>query len=63
VGEIIVVTGANLPIGRRVVAAALAEPGVDRVVAIGAHPSTHKNLVPAEAQSCCSHHSLSMIRD
>jgi nucleoside-diphosphate-sugar epimerase len=48
VGEIIVVTGANLPIGRRVVAAALAEPGVDRVVAIGAHPSTHKNLVPAD---------------
>ena len=34
-----VVTGADLPIGRRVVAAALAEPGVDRVVAVGAQPS------------------------
>ena len=39
VGEIVVVTGADLPIGRRVVAAALAEPGVDRVVAVGAQPS------------------------
>lgn len=35
-GEVIVVTGADLPIGRRVVAAALAEPGIDRVVAVGA---------------------------
>ena len=34
-----VVTGADLPIGRRVVAAALAEPGIDRVVAVGAQPS------------------------
>lgn len=39
-GEVVVVTGAGLPIGRRIVAAALAEPGVDRVVAVGAHPSS-----------------------
>lgn len=32
------VTGADLPIGRRVVAAALSEPGVERVVAVGAPP-------------------------
>jgi nucleoside-diphosphate-sugar epimerase len=42
VGEIVVVTGAELPIGRRVVAAALAEPGVDRVVAVGADPDPRK---------------------
>ena len=35
-----VVTGADLPIGRRVVAAALAEPGVERVVAVGAQPTS-----------------------
>lgn len=42
------VTGADLPIGRRVVAAALREPGVDRVVAVGAHPRTHSIPVPPE---------------
>jgi len=42
VGEIVVVTGADLPIGRRVIAAALAEPGVDRVVAVGAQPSIRR---------------------
>ena len=42
------VTGANLPIGRRVVAAALAEPGVERVVAVGAHPSTHSIATPSD---------------
>jgi nucleoside-diphosphate-sugar epimerase len=40
VGEIVVVTGADLPIGRRVVTAALSEPGVDRVVAVGAQPKS-----------------------
>ena len=48
VGEIVVVTGADLPIGRRVVAAALSEPGVDRVVAIGAQPSTRRLTGEAE---------------
>ena len=48
VGEIVVVTGADLPIGRRVVAAALSEPGVDRVVAIGAQPSTRRLTGDAE---------------
>lgn len=42
VGETIVVTGADLPIGRRVVAAALDEPGVDRVVAVGTDPDLRR---------------------
>lgn len=41
-GEIVVVTGADLPIGRRVVVAALGLEGVDRVVAIGAPGSTRE---------------------
>ena len=36
------ITGAELPAGRRLVRAALAEPGVDRVVAVGAHPSQRR---------------------
>lgn len=36
------VTGAQLPIGRRVVIAALAEPGVDRVIAVGADPDPRR---------------------
>lgn len=42
VGETVVVTGADLPIGRRVVAAALMEPGVERVVAVGADPDPRR---------------------
>jgi len=34
-GEIVVVTGADGPVGRRVVTLALQEPGVERVVAVG----------------------------
>lgn len=41
-GEVIVVTGADLPIGRRAVADALVEPGVDRVVAVGADPDPRR---------------------
>lgn len=40
-----VVTGAELPIGRRVVAAALAEPGIDRVVAVGAQTTWRSAVV------------------
>lgn len=47
-GEIVVVTGADLPIGRRLVVAALAESGVDRVVAVGAHPSQRRSLAAIE---------------
>lgn len=43
-----VVTGADLPIGRRVVAAALAEPGVDRVIAVGAQPSARGNIADTD---------------
>ena len=38
------ITGAELPVGRRLVRAALVEPGVDRVVAVGAHPSHGRTL-------------------
>lgn len=41
-GEVIVVTGADLPIGRRAVADALAQPGVVRVVAVGADPDPRR---------------------
>jgi len=43
-GEVVVITGADLPVGRRLVAAALAEPGVDRVVAVGAQPAQRRML-------------------
>jgi len=43
-GEVVVVTGADLPLGRRLVVAALAEPGVDRVVAVGAQPAQRRVL-------------------
>lgn len=42
------ITGAGLPVGRRLVRAALVEPGVDRVVAIGAHPSHRRGLGSVE---------------
>lgn len=50
-GEVIVITGADLPVGRRLVRAALAEPGVDRVVAVGAHPSQRRGLVAIEGEA------------
>jgi nucleoside-diphosphate-sugar epimerase len=40
-GEIVVVTGADGPVGRRVVGLALDEPGVDRVVAVGRDLGDH----------------------
>lgn len=42
------VTGAELPIGRRVVAAAMAEPGIDRVVAVGAQTAWRGAAVDAD---------------
>lgn len=38
VGEIVVITGAELPLGRRLVRAALTTDGIDRVVAVGSRP-------------------------
>ncbi|MEY4130762.1 MAG: hypothetical protein RLZZ31_886 [Actinomycetota bacterium] len=38
VGEIVVITGAELPLGRRLVRAALTAEGIDRVVAVGSRP-------------------------
>ncbi|MEI7623151.1 MAG: NAD-dependent epimerase/dehydratase family protein [Actinomycetes bacterium] len=46
-GENVVVTGADLPIGRRVVTAALGEPGVDRVIAVGAQLDSRSFAVPS----------------
>lgn len=45
------VTGADLPVGRRLVRAALAEPGVTRVVAVGAHPSQRRALASIESEA------------
>lgn len=42
-----VVTGADLPIGRRVVVAALSEPGIERVIAVGAQPNAHVAQSPS----------------
>lgn len=42
------ITGAELPVGRRLVRAALVEPGVDRVVAVGAHPSHSRGVASIE---------------
>jgi nucleoside-diphosphate-sugar epimerase len=53
-GEIVVVTGADGAVGRRVVELALAEPGVERVVAVGlrpgAHPTQSRPATPTEAE-------------
>lgn len=46
-----VVTGADLPTGRRLVIAALSEPGVDRVVAVGALPSQRRSFVAVEGHA------------
>lgn len=50
-GEVVVVTGADLPAGRRLVRAALAESGVDRVVAVGAHPSQRRSFTAIEGDA------------
>jgi nucleoside-diphosphate-sugar epimerase len=47
-GEIVVVTGADGAVGRRVVDRALAEPGVDRVVAVGTTAASHPARRPPE---------------
>ena len=50
-GDVVIVTGADLPTGRRIVTAALAEPDVDRVVAVGAHPSQRRSLARIEGEA------------
>ncbi len=45
------ITGADLPTGRRLVRATLGAPGVDRVVAVGAHPSQRRTLAAIEGEA------------